>query len=332
MARKRSRGQIKKANRRASKNQGRISVSPKNSKSNIACELGEPGPPKDPVASAITKALKDDPQLKFGNGTPVHRITAMLDRSRKFPELWLQIFLVGPPADIYGLPQLFARAKCNKADSIEEADIVVFGGGPDVDPQLYGETPAPECGRIDVDRDQSDMEAYAKCLKLGIPMVGICRGAQFLHVMNGGKLFQDIDNHHGSHDIYDVSLKQWVKASSVHHQAVIPQGGGGFNLLAFASVSENRVVNDQKRLHGKYTDVEAFFYRNTACLGVQGHPEYAGFAEYSHWFMGKVDQCINTNPDLSFEGGRLRMKKDFIITDVGRESLRVKLAKLEGNS
>src|SRR3546814_5523779 len=104
------------------------------------------------------------------------------------------------------------------ADTPEEADLVVFVGGADVDPALYGaerhQTTFP-----DTDQDQRDMELFKTCYENGIPMLGVCRGAQFLNVMHGGKLYQDVDNHVGDHPIYDTQNKRVIhNVSSIHHK------------------------------------------------------------------------------------------------------------------
>src|SRR5690554_3184603 len=76
----------------------------------------------------------------------------------------------------------------------EEADLVCFIGGEDVQPSLYGEHDHPST-HTNPARDEMEEKLFHYCLNEGIPMAGICRGAQFLNVMNGGKLYQDVDNH-----------------------------------------------------------------------------------------------------------------------------------------
>src|SRR3546814_18138869 len=50
-------------------------------------------------------------------------------------------------------------------------------------------------------------------------MFGICRGAQFLHVMNKGALWQHVEGHAGpDHYIYDLNDDCLVIATSLHHQ------------------------------------------------------------------------------------------------------------------
>ena len=59
-------------------------------------------------------------------------------------------------------------------DNIEDADIVVFTGGEDVDPELYGAKrhPLTFCNR---NRDDYEIEMFKK-IKEHQLVVGICRG------------------------------------------------------------------------------------------------------------------------------------------------------------
>src|SRR6185369_11574044 len=130
--------------------------------------------------------------------------------------------------------EMFVRAGCQKAPSLDEADLCVFVGGPDVDPQLYGAAQWHTTS-ISPPQDNRDMEVYAYCQAYGIPMVGVCRGAQFIHVMNGGRLFQDIDHHVGDHVIHIGGCNFIQKTPSVHHQACMPNPEKKMQVLATAS-------------------------------------------------------------------------------------------------
>src|SRR5206468_3407306 len=142
---------------------------------------------------------------------PKKRVTIMRDHDLTYPELWMEIF-VQPDPDVRDdearFAQMFARSRCSRAKSVLEADLVIFAGGADVDPVLYGEVPH-ETTCCDPKRDQQDMDLYLMCVEHGIPMLGICRGAQFLHVMNGGKLWQHVDKHYGDHRIFDIRKKDF---------------------------------------------------------------------------------------------------------------------------
>jgi len=242
------------------------------------------------------------------------RVTFAKDVVLQYPELWLDVFVAGSPYEEKQFAEMFVRSRCHKAATPEEADLVVFSGGPDVDPLLYGET-AHHSTRTDVPRDKRDVELYAFCLKQGIPMLGICRGAQFLHVMNGGKLYQDVDGHYGDHDMWDIKNKQLVRGiSSVHHQLVRDNSDGGMEIIAFSSgKSKTRHINNVDVETGTNRDIEAFFYRDTCCIGIQGHPEYRGYASFTKWTLDLLNQLVMENPDLEYRGKKCRMKLDRLI-------------------
>lgn len=238
------------------------------------------------------------------------------DHLLKFPELYLQVAIIGPGLDARGFPALFARAFCEGASSLEDADLAVFTGGPDVDPAYYGEEKISNYYGNE-ERDFEDINAYMTCLEQGIPMLGVCRGAQFLAAMNQYKLVQDLDNHQTDHKIWDVRGHFYLdKVSSLHHQSVIP--GPGMDVLATATESTVKVLNPKIKLEKSKTqanfwspDVEAFFIRSTCCIGIQGHPEYKNYNAFSKWSMELVQEFVNLNEDVDWENSRRRLKKEF---------------------
>src|SRR5690606_36449796 len=78
-------------------------------------------------------------------------------------------------------------------------DLICFTGGADVSAELYGEENTYSF--CDPERDEEERIIYDMALAHGIPMVGICRGGQFLNVMNGGKMIQHIEGHSGDREI-----------------------------------------------------------------------------------------------------------------------------------
>lgn len=245
-----------------------------------------------------------------------HRVTLHKDPVLEYPEFWLEVFIADDSlAEQIAFAEMFVRARCTRAPSPLEADLVVFTGGPDVNPIFYGETPHPTT-KWDTRRDEADIKIYEQCYNAGIPMFGVCRGAQFLHVMNGGKLWQDVDGHVGDHTLWDVKTRHMVqKISSVHHQMCRPNPEGGMILLADSMKARNRWGNESEHVTGTHPDVEAFFYRDTHCLGVQGHPEYRGYHEFMKWTLDQINEYIVCSPDTELQGeGRKyrRLKKSFL--------------------
>lgn len=237
-----------------------------------------------------------------------HPVRLFRDVVVTYKDLYLTVFVAGDHYEERNFAEMFARSNCQKSESVDGADVVVFTGGVDVNPALYGELAHPTTDNPNEERDNSDIALYAYCLEHGIPMMGICRGAQFLHVMNGGKLYQHVDGHNKPHAIWDViSMKQIDMVSSVHHQMIIPDNRLGIELIATSNAATSRWRNPRDNDMGKRADVEAFFYRKSCCLGFQGHPEYHGYPHYTAWCLEKMEAYFNYNPDLKLDGGNYRV-------------------------
>lgn len=236
------------------------------------------------------------------------KVVFMKDYSFDYPQLFLDIYVEGDEYEQRNFAPFFALAGCKKALTPEKADLVVFTGGPDVNPILYDEA-AHSTTDFDAKRDESDIKLYEYCIMAGVPMLGVCRGAQFLWVMSGGKLYQDVDNHQTGHDIWDLDNKKWVPASSVHHQMVIYDPSLGMEVIATSSRANTRWRNDiQCDLTAK-PDVEAYYLPDSCILGIQGHPEYAGYEKFAKWSLEKLYECVVSNPDVTIINGVHRLKE-----------------------
>lgn len=252
-------------------------------------------------------------------------VVILPDHNIAYPTLGLKVFVVGPEMDCRGISHMFARACCRNAADMYDADLVVFTGGPDVDPGLYGKKPM-DCISVDEDRDSSDIVAYLEAVYEGIPMFGICRGAQFLAVMNNFKLYQHVDNHQRDHQMWDCKNNKLLECvSSVHHQSVIP--GPGLEVLGKAWKSANRWEDAETQVSGqKPNDVEAFFIRENCCVGVQGHPEYRGYPEYTAWCLKLIEDYILCNSDVDFRDNRRRLRPELLEErNLRRESRRAQI-------
>ena len=177
------------------------------------------------------------------------------------------------------------------AKGLGEADIVLFTGGEDVDPSLYGEA-ALQQTRFNPVRDKREKAIYEEALKANIPMVGICRGGQFLNVMNGGKMWQHVDGHCGNHKMAVLGKdERIITVTSTHHQMMIPNEETAL-VLATANESSRKLAFNLDKTHAKGSDVdtEVVWYENTSCLCFQPHPEFGSApAECLAYF----DECMD---------------------------------------
>lgn len=187
--------------------------------------------------------------------------------------------------------RLFAEAGFERADSVEEADVVVFSGGTDVNPALYGAQRHPRTQASNTTRDEYEKAVYELALKEGKIMYGICRGAQFLHVMNGGELWQHVEGHAGpDHLIYDLDDDLCVEVTSYHHQMLALNTKLEVLAVCVDQISRRFESDTMTLALGESEteiEIEAGYYLDTKCLFVQGHPE-VGSPEYRSWSMAKL--------------------------------------------
>jgi gamma-glutamyl-gamma-aminobutyrate hydrolase PuuD len=90
-----------------------------------------------------------------------------------------------------GVPVLLPPSP-ESAAAVDRLDAVVLAGGPDVGPDRYGATPHPRTGQPHPERDAAELAVLHRALERGIPVLGVCRGAQVLNVGLGGTLVQHV--------------------------------------------------------------------------------------------------------------------------------------------
>lgn len=172
---------------------------------------------------------------------------------------------------------------------IRNAQIVLWTGGEDVNPKLYGEEPIPETGFND-NRDREDIKAWDKAIVFDSLRIGICRGAQLLNCLNGGSLWQHVNNHTRSHDLMDCKTGECLSVTSTHHQMMRPSPKG--EIVALASESTTKKAYKQTVELGKPTmeDVEVVWYKESKSLCFQPHPEYQGNGACTDYFFELLER------------------------------------------
>lgn len=200
-------------------------------------------------------------------------------------------------------------------DGIPETDIhgLVIGGGADINPRRYGQTFVDELfadekkvsgvrqffirlatifffpliylirklfstspSGIDNERDELEFDLLARALDKGIPVLGICRGAQLINIHLGGTLYPDISGYYtevprihsvwpkkkvriaDSSKLYELLGHRHVWVNALHHQAV-DELGNNLNVVAREDTGIIQAIE---------CDDDRFV------LGVQWHPEY----------------------------------------------------------
>jgi len=189
---------------------------------------------------------------------------------------------------------------------------VLMPGSPyDVDPQIYGQQPEPECAKPDPARTAVDELLFQDAFNLEKPILAICYGVQALNVWRNGTLVQDLKtpvNHQPGREIHEAHavhihsgsrLAALVPAeepaepqvNSSHHQAV---QAAGDNLLVSAVSPQDGVIEAVE------LDSDRHFV-----LGVQWHPERtitssplsrAVFAAFVHaadaWVPRRIEESV----------------------------------------
>ena len=218
-----------------------------------------------------------------------------------------KIMVAGPQEDphfvVAGCVEAMQRLGVESLVSLNEADVtqcdglILPGGLPDVDPSLYGEELAGSTN-VDAELDRIQMGILTRAVKMGKPILGICRGSQILNVFFGGTLIQDIahaemhkyiEDTELTHDVDNV-VGSWteklygphIRVNTKHHQAVgklascmrpaqiwfseemsLPQR----KEILCAEKSEWVVPEDESFL------IESFQHRSLPIVAVQWHPE-----------------------------------------------------------
>ena len=87
---------------------------------------------------------------------------------------------------------------------LDDVDAMVFTGGSDINPAVYGQEPHPASSGFYDHRDAAELELMRAALGQAMPVLGICRGMQLLNVARGGDLIQHLegDTHKGPPGMY----------------------------------------------------------------------------------------------------------------------------------
>lgn len=191
--------------------------------------------------------------------------------------LWLLPLRSGASAAHAPFLHLFDRAvmlKPDLGDCIREHDAVFFDGGNDINPALYGEEPHIMTAHPDKLRDEFEKWAFQQAQTSGAACLGVCRGAQFLCALSGGKLVQQVGGHGGPGHLIRMANGTTLFSESSHHQVMWPFEISHV-LIAHAQADEKTAVSDE---YGKdFPDgelPEIIYCKDTRSLCIQGHTEW----------------------------------------------------------
>lgn len=107
---------------------------------------------------------------------------------------------------------------------VSNLDGIIFTGGQDVNPLLYGKEPTPHLQEMYPIRDTWEQALFHAATQKNIPILAVCRGFQLVNILLGGTIYQDIEE-------YPISGHHAVQHSQTgnrmiypHHSIVIKPG------------------------------------------------------------------------------------------------------------
>src|SRR5919112_6107820 len=91
-----------------------------------------------------------------------------------------------------GRPLLVPPSEEAIEETLDALDGLLFSGGSDLDPELYGAEAHPETNGVRPERDRAEIALLRAALERDMPVLAVCRGSQVLNVARGGDLVQHL--------------------------------------------------------------------------------------------------------------------------------------------
>jgi putative glutamine amidotransferase len=145
-----------------------------------------------------------------------------------------------------GMPVILTPLPTSQVDALlDRLDGLCLSGGPDIHPSAYGAEPHPALGPTEPELDRFEIQLARRACARGIPVLGICRGAQVLNVALGGSLHQHLPDH----------------GDEIDHRQTL-NGGKTTHTVALDPDSRLATLLDRTEL-----DVNSFHHQGTDRLG-----------------------------------------------------------------
>ena len=150
-------------------------------------------------------------------------------------------------------------------ETLDRLDGLLFSGGSDLDPELYGQEAHPETNGIVPERDRAEIALLRAALERDMPVLAVCRGSQVLNVALGGDLVQHLpeivgDEKHkhtpGEFADHDVDLVKGTRVQEIlgdhapvksHHHQGYGKIGDGLREAARAEDGTIEALEDPSR-------------------------------------------------------------------------------------
>ena len=182
--------------------------------------------------------FEEDKRMK----KPLIGIVPLIDRQRE--SYWMLPGYMLGIEEAGGLPVMLplTRDERELGQLTDTVDGFLFAGGQDVSPRFYNAPRSPFCGESCEERDEMEKILLSLATERDTPILGICRGIQFLNAATGGDLYQDLPSERPTgvthcqappydRPVHTVRLlpdsplgrllgKETLVVNSYHHQAV----------------------------------------------------------------------------------------------------------------
>jgi putative glutamine amidotransferase len=150
-------------------------------------------------------------------------------------------------------------------ETLDALDGLLFSGGSDLDPSIYGQDAHPETNGTRPDRDHGELALLAAALERDMPVLAVCRGSQVLNVARGGDLVQHLpdvigDERHkhtpGVFADHDVHVEPASKVGELlgdrapvksHHHQGYGNDGDGLREVAWADDGTVEALEDPEK-------------------------------------------------------------------------------------
>ncbi|MGE5677054.1 MAG: gamma-glutamyl-gamma-aminobutyrate hydrolase family protein [Pseudomonadota bacterium] len=221
----------------------------------------------------------------------------------KLESFWMVPGYMGGIEAAGGIPVMLPMtADAGVVEQLAEAfDGFLFTGGPDVNPQIYGEKMETYCGKPCNERDTLEGMLFRRVLELDKPMLGICRGLQLFNALLGGTLYQDIPTQlQPGKQIIHTMKPPYEKPV---HKVSIEKDSPLNKILGFEEIAVNSYHHQGiKQLSGRLVAaaqaedglIEAVYMPDRSLvMAVQWHPEFMYKSDENslRLFKGFVKAC-----------------------------------------
>ncbi len=164
---------------------------------------------------------------------------------------------------------------------INSYDGFLFTGGQDVSPSIYNEEIKYDNVITCEKRDKMEEICLKLIMKKNKPILGICRGIQFINASLGGSLYQDLKTEHKS----NICHTQQAPYDNPCHEVKILNDTPLYNSLGVNSImvnsyhhqAINNLANDLEPMAISIDGlIEAVYMSNYSFLwAIQWHPEFS---------------------------------------------------------